>query len=842
MTKAQQEHDNLFDIMQLIEASTTKKPTNEELGIVIKPETARIKKALATPDKIDSLLTKHIERYLNIEGSKHYFREYALRKLINETSGGTVYKNHIAYEEKTLSRLHLAILKHTELIFLSRRLSPHMKKIIQAHHFWSNLTDKEKRERCCSIMISEDSHVPTFIDISFFYRKTRLSTKDMEDYDCIEEANEAYFSECCFMGQEAELPGSVDSQLTVEEVILAITDHIAARDLDLSMADSQATTELRDFILKRIEIKQQRNRKRISSFIDGLTITTLLNRARATPGQGYPKGDPHKPVRLSVAEFPLFMMDIVLNGVLPTRKRNQLLKRPESEQRAYLKYHIQALTLPRAIKTLSHDGLKKIGYQLPFIINLTDFIFEIRKKIRSEAMLNETELSKLNTVITPALKRFRSMSERDREMFTALERSRFMDLFNITKERYRHLDCVPVERLEKLRTSRFFADLYMMANDTGIRISRLRNLVKKVYLHYGKSSDIDRENGTYNRITHDILTNYEPNFITFLKGWDQHPRFHPVINRIIDLLISQLGGAQGEINKAFAYWGQLPTLVGKERLLLNGQPRNMDEVFYLIKTDPVYIKKATPLLNNLPASIVGQEHLHQYVSNSVGNKAFYDYLCKIVKTRHELEQKYMPVLPALTQPKQMTLGGLFFDLLPYDDLLGSLGVATQGVCIRFLGEHHLQHQTAAVANFIIRDEYKVWLWGLLIRAQNTETPTYILNNLQGAFPSRYSKHKEQIRDAIRSFLSEIGEIYSLDFYFNALQLLDEKEKKPRQSGHIIVPKMRLDVRGETIKDNLFNKPNLIDFMQVDLSSLYKINGQSKRFLQKKDDTDNSTVL
>lgn len=827
MTDTQQDHDELYDIMQLIEAPTAVLLTAPELAI--KPDMARIKQSLATPEAINRFFAKLMHNTLRIEGIEGYFEKYALKKLIQETPGKKVYMHYEKYKKKTFARLNLAILKHTEHISLSKRLTPYKRTLLQAYRFWNTLTEQQQRERCCSIMLIDDNYHSSFIDLRFFYKPLKKKKKHIEDYeenDDDDMEHPANFSECCFMGQSGTLPGSIDSQLTVEEAVQAIVEHIATRDLDLNMTDSQATDELREVILEKIETKQRRNQKRITSLIDGLTITTLLHRARAKPGEGYPKATPERPTRLSVAEFPLFTMDMVLTCLMSTRKRNQLLSLPEPEQRAHLKYHIQGLTLSHAIPMLSHDMIKKMGYQLPFIVNLVNLTTEIRNKIRQESFLNETDYSRLHTVAHSALKRFRTMSECDRNMFIHLERIRSASLLGIAKDNYQYKEGVPLKYLDTLRTSRFFADLYMSATDAGIRVAKLRNLVKKVYLPL-PSDEYARMNLAYNGAAHDVLTNYEPNFMTFLNGWNKHPRFAPVINQIIDLLISQLGGAKGELNKAFASWNKLPTLVGKELLLLNSQPKNLEEIFHLTKINPAYIKKATPLLNTLPASMVSQEHLHQYVSNSVGNEAFYHYLVKLNNTRRELAQKLEPITPALTHPKHRALGGLFFDILPYDDLLGSLGVATQGVCIRFGSEPHLQHQTPAIANLIIRDDKKVWLWGLLIRAQNTEKPTYLLNNLQGAFPSRYAKHKAQIRDTIRSFLSEIGTVYSLDFYFNALELLGKDEKVSRSRGSLIVPKMRLDLNGEAITTDTFDHPHPERFMEVNLAKVYKISVQLK---------------
>lgn len=825
MTDVHENHDELFDIMQLIESSIPKYVAGSKSDIIIKPDVARIKKALATPGEIDALLSKHIEKYLRVTGVDDYITQYAIKKLINETPDDTVYNGFFYYKERIISRLHLSILMHTEHISVSKRLGPHIKKILLAHKFWSRLSDEQKRQRCCSIMISEDRETPTFIDLSFFYRRSRPTKKDQTDWehDYDDEYGVASFDECCFMGQQAGLPGRIDAQLTVEEVVMACTDHIAQRDLNLEMSDTQAAEEMLGFMLTRIETKNSRNKKRIVSLIDGITITTLLHRAKAKNGQGYPKPNLISPVRLSVSQLPLFMMDLILNALLTTKMRRQIIALPEGEQRAHLKYHIQGLTLHNAIKVLNHANIKEMGFQLPFIVDLTKLTAAIRKKIKEEIALNDTDYTKLNTTALSALKRFRTMSELDRKMLIGMEQRRFMYLLRIEKERYQMRDGVPSDKLDALRASRFFADLYLLASDAGIRVTKLRNLVKMVYHSYLPAVTETEEFSSRNTAAHDILTNYESHFMTFLKGWNPSPRFHPILNRIIDLLISQLGGAQGNLHKAFSSWGRLPTLVGKELSLLDGQPKNMDEVFLLTRIDKNYIRKATPLLNQLLPSVVSQDQLHQYASNSVGNEAFYHYLNSLGEARERLDKKLAPLVPALRCAKQVSLGGgLCLDILPYDDVLGALGVSAQGVCIRFRDSFHLQHQNPAVANLIIRDENKIWLWGLLIRAQNTKTPTYILNNFQGAFPSRYAKHKEKIRKAIRQALSELGTVYSLDFYFNAIRLLSEEEKTVRHRGQVVVPSMRLDVRDTGAVGDDFAHPNREGFMSVKLYGMSKI--------------------
>lgn len=827
MTNKTENTDDFFDIMQLFEAEVVSHSTKKPHKIEIKPDISRIKNALATPKAMDSLFKTRISAEFRIPGIDEYIQLYAIKKLINETPGDKVYNSYHHYKERILSRVNLAVLMHTEHIFLSNRLRPRLKNLVMAYLFWQSLSENKKREACCSILINDNKDAPSFIDLRFFYSKDKSSassTEDWEDddYDDYDEYGRASFDEGCLLGQYERLPGYAKDQLTVEEVAMVCAEHIAQRDLNLEMTDRQAVNDMRELILNKIKAKTQRNQNRVKAIVDGITITTLLHRARSGLGKGYPKPTPNNPTRLSVAQFPLFILDQVLNGLLTTRKRNQLLKRPEHEQRAYFKYHLNSLVIHSAIQNIDHSHVKKLGFKLPFIMNMSSLIAEIRSKVRAERDLNDTDFSILNTVAMPALKRFKKMSELDREMFFALEKKRFHYTLDIQRQLYQYSSNIPSELMEQIRTTRFFADFYMLANDAGVRVAKLRKLVKMVYQQYLPPYDSTHMKNSLSNIGHDILTNYEIHFMTFLKGWNSSPRFAAIMNKIIDLLISQLGGAQGNHHSAFAFWGQLPTLVGKELLLLDGKPKNMADVFHLTKTDITYIRKATPLLKSLPPSIVTHDELNRYASNSVGNEAFYHYLRQLSNVREHWLDKLTPITPAIHEAKKSMLGDLCIDILPYDDLLGSLGVAAQGVCIGFNDHNHLQHQNPAVANLVIRDNERIWLWGLLIRAQNTPKPTYLLNNLQGAFPSRYAKHKDHIRHSIREILSSIGDVYSLDFFFNALQLLSDDEKISSSEGLAIVPRMRLDVHGEPVTDDALTHPQRDAFMQIDLSNMYKI--------------------
>ena len=105
-------------------------------------------------------------------------------------------------------------------------------------------------------------------------------------------------------------------------------------------------------------------------------------------------------------------------------------------------------------------------------------------------------------------------------------------------------------------------------------------------------------------------------------------------------------------------------------------------------------------------------------------------------------------------------------------------------------------------NLIVRDGNDILLWGLLLREQKSASPVYFLNNLQGSFPSAYAKHKDAIRDEIIALFGDLGEVLTRSHYFNAISLVDEDVHLPLAIGrNIVVPKMRLDIRYNTTKED-----------------------------------------
>lgn len=107
------------------------------------------------------------------------------------------------------------------------------------------------------------------------------------------------------------------------------------------------------------------------------------------------------------------------------------------------------------------------------------------------------------------------------------------------------------------------------------------------------------------------------------------------------------------------------------------------------------------------------------------------------------------------------------------DLVGHLGSTVKGVCIRTSSSQRDSHLNKGYLNLIVRDNDRIYLWGLLMNVQHTKNleHSFLLNNLQGSIPTKYKKSKMEISEAIVQILKELDRpVYSYNHSFNSIQL------------------------------------------------------------------------
>lgn len=135
-----------------------------------------------------------------------------------------------------------------------------------------------------------------------------------------------------------------------------------------------------------------------------------------------------------------------------------------------------------------------------------------------------------------------------------------------------------------------------------------------------------------------------------------------------------------------------------------------------------------------------------------------------------------------------SLGKLNVAIMPHNDLLGMLGAGVPGICIHFNSKYHREHIHPKARNLVVYDESRIFLWGLMVQA---ECGQWYLNNFQGALPSRYRGNASDLILSIHDVLSEVGNVYLLDFYFNSLSLC--KGLQIKEDVTLKLPYMRFDV-------------------------------------------------
>lgn len=122
------------------------------------------------------------------------------------------------------------------------------------------------------------------------------------------------------------------------------------------------------------------------------------------------------------------------------------------------------------------------------------------------------------------------------------------------------------------------------------------------------------------------------------------------------------------------------------------------------------------------------------------------------------------------------------------DIYGYLGSNVSGVCISTNSIYRDSHIGNGYLNLIVRDNSKIYLWGLLILSKEIIkqdncidiVKSYLLNNLQGSIPKKYYKYKADITLKIQESIHSLNTpTYSFDRAFNSfnLQFKNNLEKK-----------------------------------------------------------------
>lgn len=756
-------------------------------------------------EKINATLLEKASNRLSFSELKQYIYTYGLHQLRAGTgvNKDEIHKHYLAYIDLIHDHVCEYILHYPQKIVFPKKEGYLERSALQAWWYWSRLTPKQQKEASQYIIFKKGpiEHYNDFIDLRFLLPASEISSDDEKSYDEDESHNDYdIYDEHSTQTALALQANTIYQQryfniynpkgkLTLEEVALAYIDYLVSdpknmphhngglrRDID----KSKVIPFMDQFVDIRLSRKVNRDKTRTERIINGASFTVLLKRIRQNPTLSLAQltrqaGTKRK--RVLNADFPDLVYSVFLSSALGKTGIQSVLNAPHARQR-----HVLKLLFLEKVKVGSPAGrddfvtllMKK--YLPPYIVDCNKLYFGIFDTVKKQLRFDDKEYAFLTEKVCKQLKRIKGLAPRD---LSLLQQVAFL--------RAKNQMALPRMAIAEIESDTLVLDLYLASKDIGITTARMRALLSGFYLKYlPKDPDPLREDQT----VHDILLNFEKRLLRLLSGWSRTVQYAPVINKIISLITAQLGGSQGNVTHAFENWHALPTLAQKEKQISESPWKNLREVIEVAKFDPVLHEKVKLHVAAYQPATLPVDDILRYAYNAVDMKAFHAYLEKLLGNT---SAPVPSILNGLSVPISKMVGGITLEILPYDHLVGCLGVAAPGVCIGFNGFAHHEHRHPAVANLIIRSDSHIFLWGLLIRAQNkNEIPTYVLNNLQGRLPSAFAKHKTALSDAIVSLLGQLGDVYTRNHGFNAINLIDPEKVKEINKPNLSMPFMRLD--------------------------------------------------
>lgn len=317
----------------------------------------------------------------------------------------------------------------------------------------------------------------------------------------------------------------------------------------------------------------------------------------------------------------------------------------------------------------------------------------------------------------------------------------------------------------------------------GLNSSTIRNFIKTVF-----SGDVWDNKRGMTKVAHDIATWRVPSAVRFAKKIARNDSVEgrKTLEKVVKLITSEAAGGDFDYMRL----NNFSLFSCEKELIRHDQFNSFTQYVAILKNDKRRVERVLSA-SEAKGLIVSRERDRGIITGMDLGKELTKYL------------KGMTICCAQIGKKVISkkVGALTVSVVPHDHLLGVMGAAARGVCISFDSRYHKEHFTAHCRNMVIYDEDAIYLWGLLVECQDG---SFFMNNFQGALPSRYQKHKQQILHSSRECLSELGDVYLLSLSFNAMNLsenLDYVEKD------LNAPKMRLDIEqdknGDLISDGFF---------------------------------------
>jgi hypothetical protein len=337
-------------------------------------------------------------------------------------------------------------------------------------------------------------------------------------------------------------------------------------------------------------------------------------------------------------------------------------------------------------------------------------------------------------------------------------------------------------------------DIYLLLSEKNINNNEIRNLLSKLY-------DMNRFyiDGKVTSEFHDIAFSMIPSLNLLLKNFSKDTKYKQFYNKLIKLLVSEIGGSNIDTQTINALSKLKPNILNNlsnekfsslSALVGLASFNSKDKIAIEEKIDELQLKHFD-----------GKDNISLKIREMMAGSS----IKKILKNYSE--KNHGETL--LENPLRKEIGkGLQIAIVPHDYSLSLIAAGVNGVCIGLGSEHHAQQHIKECVNLIVYDDKAIYLWGLIVKAK--ENYNWFLNNFQGRLPNRYAKIKDVIKEESISIMSEIGNVYMCEQYFNAMDLHKGLDKVA--IDELTLPKMRLDIHQD--KEGKIGK-----------SHLYKVNAK-----------------
>lgn len=682
--------------------------------------------------------------------SKEYIVSVCLHHIKN-TNKDIVYQQYERIIERVLKCTFESLLTSYPKILLS----PFYDKSHKLHYIsniisWRLLNKKEKLKAFKNLVFQKENH-NNFFDLRMVDTPNKFKISHLAD-DNLNISS-----------------GDIENKISISDITLIVTKHLDSKVFNYTDSAEKVAKEIIPLIDELIYKKKLKNKKRVEKISDSVTLTILVKKIRDGSAKEYILGN--HPFQLDkknkITDLKDLVHLIVLDNHISLEEIKSILKLPLRKQVLQLK-----LCLYKAMVAHSpsrHDYIDKALYKHKFslpskvIKNINNVVC---KKVKDISILSLKERVDIFSDLTSHLKKIKSLSGHDLTLFSGMliRRANYI-----------------LSRSQGDPFNNDFIHLYFNLRDNGVTRSKIRNLLKAIYLNY--TPTLESLNERHNRHHHDFLTFYENKIISFFNCLNGKVPPNK-LNKIVTILSNEISGAQGNSNSAFKSWKVLWD-IKSSKYRLPDDFNSFKEIESFLLFDPVIIKNIIKETNKLKSSF-SSESISQYAVNSKVSKG---YLSRLIwlKSNKPIEMEYETPKTYISK----NIGDVFVDILPNSEILGHLGCSVNGVCIDFNSVYHKEHNSSAVSNLIVRDNENILIWGLIVRVQE-KAPLYYLNNVQGSLPTKYAKHgKHLINKLIRSALNELGPVVSLDFFFNAISIINDDD--PLYKKDFTLPKMRLDV-------------------------------------------------